>query len=245
MRARNSRTGDPRRAVGYVRVSTDEQSLGPEAQRAALDAWAVRRGVDLVAVFEDRGVSGALDLVDRPELVAALARVKVERAGVLVVARRDRLARDVGVALAVEAHARRLGAVVASADGTPEGDEPSARFLRGVLDLAAEHERALIRARTREALAALKARGAYTGGKAPWGSKVGPSGALEPDPGELAVVERVKALRGAGRTLVEVVERLGAEGVRGRTGAPLGLTQVARLARGLGALGRRKRSRFW
>lgn len=234
------RAGDPRRAVGYVRVSTEEQSLGPEAQRAALAAWAERRGVELVAVFEDR-VSGGVDLAERPELVAALARVRAERAGVLVVARRDRLARDVGVALAVEAHARRLGAVVASADGTPEGDEPSARFLRGVLDLAAAHERDLIRARTREALGALRARGAYTGGKAPWGSVVGPSGALEPSAAERAVVERVRALRGEGRTLVGIVERLAAEGVRGRTGKALGLTQVARIARALGPLGRRRR----
>jgi hypothetical protein len=33
-------TTDPKRAVAYIRVSTDEQSLGPAAQLAALEAWA-------------------------------------------------------------------------------------------------------------------------------------------------------------------------------------------------------------
>lgn len=41
-------------AVGYVRVSTEEQVLGPDAQRAALEQWAVARHIELIAVFEDR-----------------------------------------------------------------------------------------------------------------------------------------------------------------------------------------------
>ena len=35
-RRRNKRDADPKKVVGYVRVSTDEQALGPEAQRGAL-----------------------------------------------------------------------------------------------------------------------------------------------------------------------------------------------------------------
>lgn len=43
------RVGSPTRAVGYVRVSTREQRLGPEAQRAALVDWCRLRGVALAA----------------------------------------------------------------------------------------------------------------------------------------------------------------------------------------------------
>lgn len=46
--------------------------LGPEAQRAALLRWAEVRGLQLVAVHEDRGVSGAAPLDRRPGLLAAL-----------------------------------------------------------------------------------------------------------------------------------------------------------------------------
>jgi hypothetical protein len=59
-------------AVGYVRVSTEEQVLGPEAQRVALARWAEGRGLQLVVVHEDRGVSGAAALDRRPGLLAAL-----------------------------------------------------------------------------------------------------------------------------------------------------------------------------
>ncbi len=55
------------RGVGYIRVSTEDQILGPDAQRTALERWASARGVELVGVFEDRGVSGAAALDRRPE----------------------------------------------------------------------------------------------------------------------------------------------------------------------------------
>ena len=39
MRQSTRRSGDPRRVVGYIRVSIEQQALGPVAQRQALDAW--------------------------------------------------------------------------------------------------------------------------------------------------------------------------------------------------------------
>src|SRR5947207_2828607 len=73
---RSARPGNPLLAVGYVRVSTDEQKLGPEAQRAAIEAWAAREGVSVVAWHVDAGVSGGSDLADRPALVAALGELR-------------------------------------------------------------------------------------------------------------------------------------------------------------------------
>src|SRR3954469_11593790 len=99
---RSARPGNPLVAVAYLRASTDEQRLGPEAQRAAIEAWAAREGVSVVAWHVDAGISGGSDLADRPALVAALGALRAARAGVLVVAKRDRLARDVAVAAAIE-----------------------------------------------------------------------------------------------------------------------------------------------
>ena len=47
--------------VGYIRVSTAEQAdsgAGLEAQRAAIEAEAQRRGWTLLRMFEDAGASG-------------------------------------------------------------------------------------------------------------------------------------------------------------------------------------------
>lgn len=91
----NRRRGDLSKAVAYLRVSTTDQHLGPEAQRKSIETWAAANGVQVVAWHADPGVSGGSDLDDRPGLVAALAELRLVGAGVLVVAKRDRLARDV------------------------------------------------------------------------------------------------------------------------------------------------------
>lgn len=98
--------------IGYMRASTDDQTLGPNAQRAALETWCAARSAVLVGVFTDQGVGGGASLDQRPGLLAALAALKEHNASVLLVAKRDRLACDVLVAAMVERLAERNGARV-------------------------------------------------------------------------------------------------------------------------------------
>ncbi len=126
-------------AVGYIRVSTEEQTLGPEAQRVALARWAEARKIQLVAVHEDRGVSGAAPLDRRPGLLAALASLESHSAAFLVAAKRDRLARDVIIAAQLERLVERQGARLVSADGAGEGDSPEAVLMRRLVDAIASY----------------------------------------------------------------------------------------------------------
>src|SRR5215831_17616573 len=96
-----SRRGNSSLAVAYSRVSTEDQNLGPEAQRAAIEAWAARHGVAVVSWHHDHGVSGATPAAERPALLEALAAVRAHGAGVLVALKRDRIARDVAVAVTI------------------------------------------------------------------------------------------------------------------------------------------------
>lgn len=226
---RRSRPGNPLTAVAYLRVSTEDQRLGPEAQRAAIEAWATREGVTVVAWHLDAGVSGGADLADRPALVAALGSLRAERAGVLVVAKRDRLARDVAVAATIERATATAGARVVSADGTANGDTPADAFMRAMLDGAAAYERALIRARTKAALAAKRAKGERAG-NIPYGYVADETGRLSPNPAEQAVIAIVRELRASGLILRVIVAELAKRGLVSRAGKPLGLTQVARIA---------------
>src|SRR6185312_5993720 len=76
VRTRQSRRrGHPAKAVAYLRVSTADQKLGPEAQRRAIETWAAGSDVEVVAWHADQGISGGSDLDDRPGLVAALAEL--------------------------------------------------------------------------------------------------------------------------------------------------------------------------
>ncbi len=56
-------------AIGYLRVSTEEQAadgVSQAAQRATLEAYAVLRKLNLIEIVTDEGVSGAKELASRP-----------------------------------------------------------------------------------------------------------------------------------------------------------------------------------
>ena len=210
------KAGDPRLAVAYVRVSTDDQTLGPKAQQNAIARWARTHEVTIVATFSDLGVSGGAELDKRPALLDALRTIETTRAGVLLVAKRDRLARDVVLAAAIERLAQGKGAAIVAADGTSNEQTPEGALMRGLVDLFAQYERALIRSRTRAALAVKKARGERVG-ELPIGFGVHTDGqqlvAHEP---EQAALARVHALRAEGFSTRAIADALNAEGVPAR-----------------------------
>ena len=146
--ARTRPDPDPTKAIGYARASTSRQDLSPGAQRAAVEAWAAARGVTVVAWFEDLGISGGAELDKRPGLLGAIDALRTHGAGALVVARRDRLARDVLVNAMVERLCERVGARVQSADGAGNGAGPEAALMRNIVAAFSAYERMLIRART-------------------------------------------------------------------------------------------------
>lgn len=147
-------------------MSTESQDSFPATQRAVIEAWAVRDDVAVVAWHDDLGISGGAVLEDRPGLMAAIEAVRAQGAGLLAVARRDRLARDVLTAALVERLCERVWARVVGADGTGNGDGSEAALLRTLRDAFAAYERALIRGRTRAALAVKKAWGGAHGRRA-------------------------------------------------------------------------------
>ncbi|KAA0240726.1 recombinase family protein [bacterium] len=218
-------------AVAYLRVSSGQQAdsrLGLEGQRATIQRWADARGVQLVAWAEDAGLSGAVALEKRPGLMEALAALRLHRAGVLVVDKRDRIARDVVLAAMAERLVEREHARLFSAAGEGEGDEPGAVLMRHMIDAFAEYERALIGARTSSALKAKVARGERLGAARVGERLVG--GSYEPEEKEAALVRRVMELRGQGRTFRAIRAQLVAEGFRGRQGRAPRLATVFAIA---------------
>ena len=220
---------DSRKAVALIRCSTDEQHLGPEAQRAALAVWAERNGVEIVAIFEDKGISGTAAIDKRPGLLAALDALPQHRAGLLVVAKRDRLARDVMNAAMIERMAERVGARVVSAAGEGEGDDPASKLMRTMIDAFAEYERAIIRSRISAALAVKAARGEKVGGVQTYGAAEGIE--AERTEAEREIVAAVVKARAAGLSIREIAAELAAAGMRTRKGGEIQSTQVARILR--------------
>jgi len=202
---------DATKAVAYIRVSTEEQHLGPEAQLAAIELWATRQGVTVVAVHRDLGVSGATPLADCKGLMAALEDLRVHGAGLLVVAKRDRLARDVMKSAMAEARAEALGARIVSAAGEGDGTDPAAKLMRTIIDAFAEYERLIIGARTKAALAVKKTKAERIGG-IPYGfSDV--NGKLVPNEDEQRVIIEAKYLSSTGLSMRGICAQFAVEGV--------------------------------
>ncbi|MDP9466252.1 MAG: recombinase family protein [Actinomycetota bacterium] len=151
------------RVIGYLRVSTDEQrdsGLGLAAQREAIQAEADRRGWQ-VHWIEDAGYSAKS--LDRPGVQEALRLLNRREAQVLVVAKLDRLSRSLLDFAGVTEQAKRRGWSVVALDLGVDMTTPAGEMLANVLASFAQYERALISARTRDALAAAKARGQRLG----------------------------------------------------------------------------------
>lgn len=188
-------------AIGYVRVSTDSQTesgAGLAAQRQAIETFAKASGLTITAWHEDAGVSGAAAVEDRPGLVSALAGLR--RGDVLLVAKRDRLARDTFAAMTIERTVAKRRASVLAADGVGNGDGAADAFLRSILDATAAFERSLIAGRTRAAMAAKRRAGERTG-QIPFGWTLGEDGRLVEVAAEQKVLANILACRAAGMSL--------------------------------------------
>ncbi|WP_344470646.1 recombinase family protein, partial [Nakamurella flavida] len=166
-----------------------------DAQRAALTAEAAQRGWDLELVA-DEGLSAKN--LNRPALTAALDRLDNGQADTLLSLRLDRISRSVAdfAGLMVRAQRRGWGLVLLS----PALDlaDPAGRFTANVLASAAEYERELIGARTREGMAQRRAEGVHLG---------------RPSTLPTASVDRIRELRATGLSLAKTAAALTAEGV--------------------------------
>lgn len=235
------------RAVAYLRTESAEASTEEaRAQRLVIERWAERERVAITSWQTDAGVPGVTPIAERPGLVAAYRALAPERARLLVAANAQCFSRDELVSWLIERAALALGAALQVADGAPlplplpAPSSPSAAstpqenigWTRGAIDLARAHERVVLRERIRATFAAKRARGERIG-TVPYGYRLGADGVhVEPDDAEQEVVQTVRRLSREGLSQRAIVAQLEARGVKGRTGAFLRQTQVAKILRG-------------
>lgn len=219
-------------AIAYLRVSTDEQAesrAGLDAQLHTIQAHCRKGGLELRGVFTDEGVSGAAQLDKRHGLLDAINAVG--KGAVLLVSKRDRLARDVVASAVVERMvAKRGGRVVSVAGEGTDSDDATSILMRRIVDAFSEHERLVIAARTRAALQAKRRRGERVG-RVPLGfslaapetsatmSRAGLPTQLLPVPEQLSVLERILSERAAGKSMRAIAKGLTDDGIPTATGA--------------------------
>ncbi len=225
-------THDGVRALGYVRVSTSEQAehgYGIAAQEAALREWATQTGARLVSVLRDEGATGSGDLESRVGLSAALAKLESGVAEVLVVARLDRLARDLLVQETVIARLDAADRSVVSVAEDVDSQDPTRVLVRQVLGAISQYERSVIRGRMEAGKAAKKATGGYVGGRPRYGKRA-EDRSLVTDPAEDEVVRLVRSARAEGLSYRRICERLEQADLRPRSSSRWHPAVVRRIA---------------
>jgi site-specific DNA recombinase len=204
------------KVIGYIRVSTQGQAdkgVSLEAQRAKIEAWCNLNDGELVAVFEDAGISGG-GMAKRDGLQDAL---KATTKGMALVAYSiSRLARNTKDMLDIAERLEKKGADLVSLSERIDTTTASGRMIFRMLAVLAEFEKEQIGERTRMALAHKKANGeAYCG--APFGFDA-IAGRLVAVKKESAIVADILKLRESGASLADIANSLNDKGIEGKRG---------------------------
>ena len=145
-------------AVSYRRLSKERKgkpTLGLDAQQTIIDAFCANEGYEIAQGFAEIETGKGQDALERrPQLAAALAAAKKLKAPVII-AKLDRLSRD--VAFIAGLMSAKVPFIVCELGANVDP------FMLHIYAAVAEKERSMIAQRTKDALAAAKARGTKLG----------------------------------------------------------------------------------
>lgn len=205
-----------KKAIGYIRVSTEQQAdegISLAAQRAKIEAWCELNDYELVAIYEDAGISGKT-VSKRPQLQAALAEMKKGMA--LIVYSLSRLARSTKNCIEIADELKSKGSDLVSLTEKIDTSSAMGEFFFTLIAALGQMERKQIGERTKAALAHKKAMGEKYA-PVPFGYKE-IEGRLEVVKHEALLVAEINQKRAAGYTLQSIAHYLNEKGVIGKQG---------------------------
>lgn len=223
--------------IGYVRVSTDEQSkgYGPAMQLDAIREFCEAHGHELAAVYQDLGISGST--MDRPGLRDMLANLD-QGEGVIVYSV-CRLSRDrVDTQLIVDRQLYPAGKLLLATTQQVDSQTEEGRLMIALMAGLNQLERVKIVKRTRDGRQAKAKAGGYAGGRPAYGKRkawvLDEAGnviekKLADDPTELEVLDLIRRHARSGKTPYAIAKYLNANGYTTKTGKAWTNVQVSRI----------------
>jgi DNA invertase Pin-like site-specific DNA recombinase len=215
----------PMKFVALLRVSTAGQArdgYGLEAQEQDIRTWA-RLNKHRIAYVVRESVPGDTALNKRPALAESMQVLLAGKADGVVVARLDRLARDLILQEQLIREVDTLGGVLRSAAPAEDAhlldNDPQRVLIRQILGAIAQYDRAMIRLRLGNGLRMKEAAGGYIGGAPPYGWTAR-GGQLVPLPAEQQTRQRIKEWRRQGWSYRKIADRLNDEGIPTKKGGP-------------------------
>lgn len=215
-----------KKAVGYVRVSTQGQStegkFGIDAQKSAITDYAVKNGYRIISWITDIG-SGATDKREGLQALMFNTHISCPPYEAVICYKNDRIARDTKLYFTTLYFLERRGVKLIS---TQEEfvDEALANVYRSLLQFVAEQERRNIMNRTMSGKRIKAESGGYAGGRVAFGYK-SDHGYLEIEPKEAETVRKIFELHEAGWSLRNIAEAIPAA----KNGKRLNYTSIKRI----------------
>jgi len=205
-----------KQAIGYIRVSTEQQAdegVSLEAQKSKIKAWCELNDYELVGVYEDAGISGK-NMTKRPGLNEALDNAGKDMA--LVVHSLSRLARSTKDCIEIAEQLKDNKCDLVSLTEKIDTSSAMGEFFFTLIAALGQMERKLIGERTTAALAHKKAKGEKYA-PVPFGYKE-IEGKLEAVKKETQLIAEIVSRRQAGETLQAIAGWLNDQGIIGKQG---------------------------
>ncbi|WP_041286135.1 recombinase family protein [Desulfomonile tiedjei] len=204
------------RAIGYARVSSREQIDGTslESQETMIRQYAALKGMELVDVLVDAGVSGGKPLASRPEGARLAEMVGSGEVQAVIICKLDRGFRSASDCLnnveawekdSVSLHILNLGGQ------SIDTSTPTGKFFITIMAGAAELERNMINERCNEGRKARKAEGKRIG-ELPYGYDLADDGKLVENETEQRALTIIRDMKNAGSSLRTIANHLNEHG---------------------------------
>lgn len=222
-------------AIGYVRVSTDdqgEQRLGIDAQRERIAAYCTARGWTLAGMVEDVGVSART--LERPGMQRVLGMMHARTVDAVVALKLDRLTRSMADLQTLMGVADRTRCALVSVSETLDTSSAAGRLMVNMFAAIAEWERGAIAERTSQALSVKRSRGERVGRHAAIGSAAGDGARPAAEAHTLGCL-RTLVMEGGDGSLRTLARQLHAAGCTSRAGTAYTPSSVKGMLRTLSA----------
>lgn len=226
--------GFDNKAVLYIRVSTDEQAsegISIEAQQAKLLAYCQARGLQVLEVIVDAGISGGKYLSQRPGGQKLIELLKARKASHVVAVKLDRLFRNAADGLWTIENWDNDGISTHLIDINGMGldtSSPMGRMMLTMMAGFAQLERSMIRDRTKSALNHKKTTGKkYC--QSVYGMDFTEDGQAVVNDGEQAIIKTIFDLRKAGKSLRAIASHLSDLGIATKRGGQWAAATIKRI----------------
>jgi site-specific DNA recombinase len=220
------------KAAGYVRVSSQDQIEGTslEAQKDQINNYAAMKGIELVEIYQDAGISGFKPMGNRPEGKKLLSLIQDGSVQAVIIVKLDRAFRNTVDCLQTVESWEKTGVALHIIDlggNSVDTNSPAGKFMLTVLAAAAEMERGMIRDRCNSGRKMKKAQGCRIG-EIPFGFNLeSDTNKLVMNPEEQKVIEGMAKRLSEGHSFRKIAVHLNKKGIKTKKGGEWTHRQVA------------------